>query len=351
MKRDQYQSDARGGEGGRLSWFNPFASGISGPGRLLRALLLIVLIYVVCAPFVMWYEYQRAFPAFFDPRPASSVSEGAETSQAKMPAGVVFSDTLIIMVNNMLESWLPNDIIYPTIWLDNPHNFQLGQLEVVRYSTRVLRDKLSRQRTTDKIDPAADRAFTDFSNNPKLWIFPSAESKFRDGVKSLEKYRKGLEEGTSHFYPRADNLIELLDQLTSLLGGENTRLSNAPRDRDLRLSEETAGDRYSEGERMQRVRVPWSEIDDNFYRARGVAYALRQVLVAVRWEFAEILRLKRSNELLDTVIEELALANFEPLLVLNGSRDSIFANHSLKLMATLENVRQKLINLQHMLER
>ena len=351
MKRDQYQSDARSGGGGRLSWFNPFASDISGPGRLLRALLLLLLIYVVCAPFVMWYEYQRAFPAFFDPRPASSVSEGAEASKAKVPAGVVFSDTLIIMVNNMLESWLPNDLIYPTIWLDNPHNFQLGQLEVVRYSTRVLRDKLSRQRTTDKIDPAADRAFTDFSNNPKLWIFPSAESKFRDGVKSLEKYRAGLEDGTSHFYPRADNLIELLDQLTSLLGGENTRLSNAPRDRDLRLSEETAGDRYSEGERLQRVRVPWSEIDDNFYRARGVAYALRQVLVAVRWEFAEILRIKRSNELLDTVIEELALANFEPLLVLNGSRDSIFANHSLKLMATLENVRQKLINLQHMLER
>lgn len=351
MKRDQYQSDASGGGGGRLSWFNPFTSGVSGPGRLLRALLLILLIYVVCAPFVMWYEYQRTFPAFFDPRPASSVSEGAGASQVKLPAGVVFSDTLIIMVNNMLESWLPNDIIYPTIWLDNPHNFQLGQLEVVRYSTRVLRDKLSRQRTTDKIDPAADRAFTDFSNNPKLWIFPSAESKFRDGVKSLEKYRQGLEDGTSHFYPRADNLIELLDQLTSLLGGENTRLSNAPRDRDLRLSEETAGDRYSEGERVQRVRVPWSEIDDNFYRARGVAYALRQVLVAVRWEFAEILRIKRSNELLDTVIEELALANFEPLLVLNGSRDSIFANHSLKLMATLENVRQKLINLQHMLER
>ena len=348
MKQDDYQASAKGG---RFRWFNPFASEISGASRIFRAVLLILLLYFVCAPFVMWYEYQRAFPPFFDPRPTAGDSGQKDAAKAKVAAGVVFSDTLIIMVNNMLESWLPNDLIYPTILLDNPQNFQIGQLEVVRYSTRVLRDKLSRQRTTDKIDPAADRAFTDFSNNPELWIFPSAESKFRDGVKSLEEYRSGLEKGTSFFYPRADNLIELLDQLTSLLGGENTRLANAPRDWDLRLSEETAGDRYSEGEKVQKIKVPWTKIDDNFYHARGVAYALRQVMMAVRWEFSEILRIKRSGELLDNVIEELALANFEPLFVLNGSRDSIFANHSLKLMATLEDVRQKLINLQHMLER
>ena len=156
---------------------------------------------------------------------------------------------------------------------------------------------------------------------------------------------------TSHFYARADNLIELLEQLTSLLGGVNTRLSNAPRDWSVRLSEETAGDRYTQGEKIKRVHVPWREIDDNFYFARGVSYAVRQVMMAVEWEFGDILKMKRSEELLRNVVEELALANFEPLLVLNGSRDSIFANHSLKLVATLEDVRQKMINLQHMLER
>jgi len=348
MKRHDYQADAKSS---RWSWLNPFASGIASFRRVLRALLLIVFTYLIFAPFVMWYEYQRAFPNFFDPRSIIGKSKPAEAETPKVAAGLLFSDTLIIMVNNMLGNWLPNDLIYPSIFLDNPQSFQLGQLEVIRYSTRVLRDKLSRQRTTDKIDPAIDRAFTDFSNNPELWIFPSAESKFRDGAKSLQTYREGLTLGTSHFYPRADNFIELLDQLTSLLGGENTRLSNAPRGWNLRLSEETAGDRYTEGEKIQKIKVPWLQIDNNFYHARGVAYALRQVMVAVRWEFAEIIRLKRSKELLDNVIEELALANFEPLFVLNGSRDSIFANHSLKLMATLEDVRQKLINLQRMLER
>jgi hypothetical protein len=255
------------------------------------------------------------------------------------------------MARDMQLAWLPNDLIYPTVLLDNPQSFQLGQLEVLRYATRVLRDKLSRQRTTDKIDPEADKAFTAFSNNPHLWLWPSFESKLAAGAKALEAYRRGLGRDESHFYPRADNLIELLDQLTSLLGGENTRLANAPPDRAERLSEETAGDQFLSGERRRVVQVPWLEVDNNFYHARGVAYALRQVLLAVKWEFREILEVKRSGELMDTVIEDLALADFEPLLVLNGSRDSVFANHSLMLMATLEDVRQKLINLQQMLER
>jgi len=97
--------------------------------------------------------------------------------------------------------------------------------------------------------------------------------------------------------------------------------------------------------------VPWTQIDDNFYFARGVAYAMFEMMLAVRWEFRDVLQIKRSSELMDSIVQDLRLADFEPMVVLNGSRDSIFANHSLKLMATLENVRQKMINLQQMLER
>ena len=331
-----------------FNWINPLASGSGPVGRLVRLVLLVVVLYFISTPFVCWYEYHKAFPAYFD---AKADTLKALNIEKDPPQGAVFTTSLIVMGNRMLQSWLPNDVIYPAVFMDNPQNFQLGQLEVMRYCTRVLRDKLSRQRTTDKIDPYADKAFTELSNNPRLWIFPSFENKFGAGIDALMNYRKGLQDGTSQFYARADNLIELLEQLTSLLGGVNTRLSNAPRDWSLRLSEETAGDRYTEGERVKRVHVPWREIDDNFYFARGVAYSVRQIMMAVQWEFRDILKIKRSDELLSNVVEELALANFEPLIVLNGSRDSIFANHSLKLMATLEDVRQKMINLQHMLER
>lgn len=328
-----------------LSWFNPFASGSSWAGRGVRAVLLLALLYALAAPFVGFYAYNRVFPEPFDPRPAKGSAE------EQTPAGVVFTSTLVRMGDQLLVSWLPNDVIWPSVLLDNPQNFQLGELEVIRYSTRVLRDKLSRLRTTDRIDPDCDKAFTAFSNNPELWLFPAAEAKYRSGVKALQAYEAGLRDGKAHFYPRADNLIELLDQLASLLGGVNTRLANAPRDRKVVLSTETAGDSFTEGEKMTKVAVPWSEIDDNFYYARGVAYGTRQVLLAAHWEFREVLQVKKSTELLDAIIDDLALADFEPLFVLNGSRDSIWANHSLSLMASLESTRQKITNLQQMLER
>lgn len=321
--------------GGFFSWFNPLADDISLVARLGRSVALLVLLYFVAAPFVCWYEYDNAFKEPFNPVPA-------DAEKTPPPAGAVFSGTLITLGDQLLEAWLPNDKLYPSVLLDNPQNYQLGVLEVLRYATRVLRDDLSRQRTTDKIDPRADLAFTAFSNNPNLWLFPAAEAKFSGGVKALREYETGLKNGSSNFYPRTDNLIVLVDQFASLLGGESTRLANAPRDTSLRLSQETAGDRNTEGEKVTYVKVPWSQIDDNFYHARGVAYGMREALLAARFEFRDVIKIKRSGDLLDSVIADLALAQFEPWMVLNGARDSMFANHSLTLMATMQDARQKL---------
>jgi len=323
-------------KGGRLlGWFNPLAAETSLAGRAARGLALLVLLYCLAAPFICWYEYYRAFKDPFDPVPA-------EAAQKPPAAGVVFTNTLVTMGDQLLEAWLPNDKLYPTILLDNPQNYQLGVLETMRYATRVLRDDLSRQRTTDKIDPNADLAFTAFSNNPNLWLFPAAEAKFSSGVKALRAYEQGLQKGSSTFYPRTDNLVVLMYQFASLLGGESTRLANAPRDRILVASQEAAGDPNTEDVKQTYVKVPWSQIDDNFYHARGVAYAMRQILMASRYEFREVIKAKRSTDMIDSVIEDLRLAQFEPCFVLNGSRDSMFANHSLTLMATLQDARQKL---------
>lgn len=318
-----------------IGWFNPLKSEISLTSRLARGVALLALLYVLAAAVICWFAYGRAFKEPFNPLPA-------DADKNPPVAGAVFSGALVTLGDQLLEAWLPNDKLYPTVLMDNPQNYQLGALEVIRYSTRVLRDDLSRQRTTDKIDPSVDLAFTAFSNNPNLWLFPAAEAKFSSGVAALEAYSQGLKAGSSHFYPRTDNLVVLMYQFASLLGGESTRLANAPGDRAIRISEETAGDPNTEGEKMTDVTVPWTQIDDNFYHARGVAYAMREVLLAVRWEFREVIKLKRSGDMLDSIIDDLALAQFEPCMVLNGSRDSMFANHSLTLMATMQDARQKL---------
>jgi len=259
--------------------------------------------------------------------------------------GASFTKTNQALIRQMYENWLPNDLFWPTLLLDNIPNFQIGELEVIRYNVRVLRDNLSRMRTTDKLDPYAETAFTSLSNDPYKWWFPSAESKWKLGYQNLELFYQDLLAGKSHFYPRADNLVQLLDQYASLMGGANTRLINAPRDIKETLSIEEQEKEGAGGPRVVDIDIPWHKIDDNFYYAQGVAYALHESFRAIRIDFMDVLADKNSVNLVDKILENLGRCNFEPLIVTNGDPDSIFANHSLNLSGVFNDARQKINSL------
>jgi len=249
-----------------------------------------------------------------------------------------------LLTKDMADNWLPNDLFWPTALLDNMPNFQLGVLEVVRYNVRVLRDNLSRSRTTDRLDPDAEAAFTNLSNDPFKWWFPSAESKWKLALQQLETYNQNLTSGKSHFYPRADNMIELLNQYLSLMGGANTRLINAPRDLKTAVSIEERKEKTAQAPTVD-IDIPWRQIDDNFYYAQGVAYALYESFTAIRVDFNEVLTDKNSVTLMDKILEILGRCYFEPLIVFNGDPDSIFANHSLNLSGLFNDARQKMNSL------
>lgn len=259
--------------------------------------------------------------------------------------GVYFTKSNQALIKQMYANWMPNDIFWPTVLLDNMPNFQIGQLEVVRYNVRVLRDNLSRMRTTDKLDPFAEEAFTSLSNDPYKWWFPSAENRWQLGHTKLDLFARNLIAGKSHFYPRADNLVQLLEQYVSLMGGANTRLINAPRDIKKTLSMETYPLSGAGAGRVVDIDIPWRKIDDNFYYAQGVAYALHASFKAIRMDFMEVLVDKNSLKLMDKIMEDLGRCNFEPLIVTNGSPASIFANHSLNLAGIFNDARQKINSL------
>jgi len=259
--------------------------------------------------------------------------------------GAHFLRTNQALLKQMLDNWLPNDLFWPTIFLDNLPNFQIGELEVVRYNVRVLRDNLSRMRTTDKLDPSAESVFTALSNDPYKWWFPSAESKWELGYESLEAFYRNLLSGKSHFYPRADNLVELLNQYASLMGGANTRLINAPGDISRTVSMEDTKKATPGGTKVVDIDIPWHRIDDNFYYAQGVAYALYESLKAIRVDFHDVLVDKNSLALVDKILEVFGRCQFEPLIIFNGDPDSIFANHSLNLSGLFNDARQKINSL------
>lgn len=258
--------------------------------------------------------------------------------------GAAFVIVNLALIEQIYMNWLPNDLFWPTALLDNMPNFQVGVLEVIRYNKRVMRDNLSRMRTTDNLDPYVEGAFTALSNDPYKWWFPSAESKWKKARESLEMFYRNLRAGDAQFFARADNLAELLGQYASLMGGVNTRLINAPGDKKMTLAlEETKG--TSEIPKMVDIDIPWHRIDDNFYYAQGVAYALRETFKAIRIDFIDILIDKNSIQLADKIIEDLERCDFEPFIVFNGDPDSVFANHSLNLSGVFNDARQKITSL------
>lgn len=298
-------------------------------GFLIVVALVVLIIFVLVA---MWTNSRM-------PEPLAK-----EKLDTKVK-GAAFIRVNQRLIQNMEDNWLPNDIFWPTVFLDNMPNFQIGELEVVRYNIRVLRDNLSRLRTTDKLDPWAEGAFTALSNDPYKWWFPSAESKWEKAYEDLGIFYANLKNGKSHFYPRADNLIQLLNEYASLMGGVNTRLINAPRREQEVLALEGNAEKGEEGSKTIKIDIPWYHIDDNFYYAKGVAYALFESFKAIRIDFIKVLRDKNSLELIDKIIEDLSRCTFEPWIVFNGSPGSIFANHSLNLSGVFNDARQKVYSL------
>ena len=274
---------------------------------------------------------------YFSMKPAQFVL----ASSTEGPAGITMVETLARLMEQELNGpggWLPNDMaLSPGVLIDNRPSFQLGVLEVVRYGAHALRDNLSRQRTTDKIDPDCDEAFMRFSNDPGRWIMPSAETKFRDGIEFLNAYTGNLKQGGAHFYPRSDNLITMLERYASLLGGSTARLLNASRP-------------AAEGNLSDHEPVAWSEIDDNFYYAQGIGYGLYHVMQAIALDFQKVLDDKNSEVIMREIISSLEESYFEPAIVTNGSRNGILANHSNNLRVFLDDARQKMNSLIQMLD-
>jgi len=230
-----------------------------------------------------------------------------------------------------VTGWRPNDFFLwgPRLFADNNANRQLGIILAVRETTRVLKDHLTKV-SSDQYDPNLVDADTMFRNDAeKLW-FPSAESRFRRGVADLKSYIAGLHESP----PRS-----------KLLNRRNVEL--------IRLFQswgDMLGDAHSS---LYRDDVGFLHTDDVFYHAQGVAHVMYNVLRAVHLEYQTGFQ---NRPVLGTLIEECAAALYQdatlkPLVVLDGSPASIFANHRRNLDAYVNEARQKMYSIREELEK
>jgi hypothetical protein len=302
--------------------------GTAGRGRVWATLFLIaVMLLFVGGPVLLHFAQKRHNVLAFDVNarfPANQPIVGGE----------VFAATVIAVMDRELSSttgWRPNDFVLwgPRLWADNNAHRQLGILQVVRESVRVFKDHLTKV-SSNEFDGNLVEADTDFRNDAeRLWL-PSAEGKFREGIRHLQAYIDGLKSEPPRSRPinqRNVELIRLFQAWSDLLGDAHANL-------------------YREPESMWRT-------DDDFYHAQGFAHVMHYLVQAVGREYQHEFETK---PVMRTLFSEVAAALgqaavLKPLIVLNGHSDGLFANHRRNLDAYITEARQKMYSIREELEK
>ncbi len=278
----------------------------------------------------------------------------------RIVVGYATTDTLIRVAGTMLDKpggYLSNDVMPPSVFLDNTPNWELGVLQQVRDLARVIRNDYSRSQSQSKEDDDVREAEQAFFIDNTSWIFPKAESEYRRAIEGFERYRDRLSDDNdldAQFYARADNLREWLAQVEKRLGSLTRRLGDSVT--TTRINENLAMDPSAEASNPQRdvvvVKTSWFEVDDVFFEARGTAWALVHFFRAAEFDFAHVLEDKNATASVRQIIRELE-ASLQPLrspIILNGSGYGFFANHSLVMANYLARANAAVINLRELLD-
>jgi hypothetical protein len=316
--------------------------------------VVVLVVAVNIALFVYWNHE----PDLFDVRAAALARVSGDES--RLWPGVFVTTTLIQTVDTLLNKrggYLSNDVLPPSIFMDDVPNWEFGVVNQVRDLAKALRNDMSRSRTQSTEDPALQIAEPHFNYQNDAWILPSTESEYGAGRDALELYLERLLDANdfnAQFYARADNLSDWLDLVEKRLGSLSQRLSaSIGQERvNVDIGGAVAARSSTDNRVAINVKTPWLDIDDVFYEARGSAWALILFLRAVELDFAAVLRDKNAEATLQQVIRELegTQAFVWSPVILNGSGFGFVANHSLVMASYLARASAAVRDLRQLLE-
>ncbi len=317
--------------------------------------IILSIVAIFMMTLMIWWNFA---PSEFEPTENARIM--ASQQQQHLVTGYTSTATLITLAENLLDKpggYLTNDVMPPSVWMDNMPRWEFGVLVQIRDFSRVLRNDISRSQSQSREDEDLALAEPQFNFNSNSWLFPPTEREYRTGIKSLKSYlsRLSSNEDDAQFYARADNLVSWLSVAEKRLGSLSQRLTASVG--QVRINTDLAGD----AEALQSTpladevvtKTPWNKIDDVFYEARGTTYALIHLLKAVEYDFSDVLRKKNALVSLRQIIRELE-ATQEPVLspvILNGSGFGLFANHSLVMASYVSRANAALIDLRDLLNR
>nr|WP_228141707.1 DUF2333 family protein [Marinobacter sp. X15-166B] len=320
---------------------------------LLVAVLVYLLVTIVLG--VIWSSEPDVF----------SVRDHTRTVAADMQrepvTGFATTVTMIRIAETLLDKpggYISNDILPPGLWMDNMPSWEFGALVQLRDLSRAMRKDISRSQSQSAEDPDLTVAEPQFHFDSTSWMLPSTEAEYRRGIKALYRYLDRLSDPArpdAQFFARADNLNHWLADLETRLGslsrvlGESVGKSGIPSTSDLVGDE----DPLSQSVTADKVKTPWTQLDNVFYEARGTAWAALHIFRAIEVDFRKVLQDKNALASVRQVIIELEGsqgAMWSPV-ILNGSGFGLMANHSLTMAAYLSRANAAVSDLRALLSR
>ena len=315
---------------------------------ILGAIILIML-------FLMFYWDTES--DVFDVQKQSQYRNQGSTDYV---TGFVTTATMIEVAETLLYKrggYLSNDIMPPSVFMDNIPAWEFGVLTQIRDLARSMRNDFSRSQTQSVEDNDLMTADPQFHFDSESWILPATEREYQKGIDALDNYLKRLSdpnEQDAQFFARADNLRDWLAIIEKRLGSLSQRLSASVG--QARVNTDLEGDSEATHSTVKpdlmEVKTPWLEIDDVFYEARGTCWALIHFMHAIEYDLHDVLQKKNALVSLRQIIRELEGtqdAVWSPM-IMNGTGFGFLANHSLVMASYVSRANSAVIDLRNLLE-
>ncbi len=213
----------------------------------------------------------------------------------------------------------------PWVFMDDIPHWESGVLHQVRLVVHSMGHDFAMSHAQYQDDPDLNAAEAAFAVDEHSWLFPRAQSEFREGVADLRHYSLRLQTtpATATFFTRPDALVTYLQQVNVDLGRMSAHLNAAI------IPVAITGQ-----DTPQMIKpTSWWKIDDEFYDARGQCWALVALLRAISQDYGDYLQSRHADLGIRSAIHELVASQqtvWSPM-ILNGSGFGLFANHSLTL--------------------
>lgn len=318
--------------------------------KILVALIFILLVMIILA--FVWSS---------EPDPVDPISIRQSYPAGEPPIGYLTVEATAQVAESLLDKsggFLSNDIMPPSVFMDNMPNFEFGALVQVRDMVTVLRDDISRAQSQSTENVQLRKSLERFNIAHTRWMFPRAEGQYRQGIKHLREYRGELVDSeltNTQFFARADNLRSWLYFVNKRLGSLSQRLSASVG--RTRINTDLSGDKSAQQStntgQLVEVKTPWLEIDDIFWEARGSTWAIVQMMKAVEQDFDSVIKDKNAQASFRQIILELE-ATQDPVwspMVVNGREFGFVANHSLVMSSYISRANAAIIDLIELLKR